>query len=170
VNDCFIFVGKPFVYFVVFTVALGRKKSSSSSITTGPSTEPVSIIICAHDEEQNLRELIPMLLRQNYHEFEIVVVNDRSNDNTYDYLLETGRNDSRVRMVHVDRVPPHVNAKKYSLTLGIKAAKYDLLLLTDADCRPEGDAWISSMSEAFEARTQFVLGFSPYTKARTTSM
>ncbi len=153
------------IYFLVFTIALGRKKVRVGG-ESQHSAKPVSILICAHDEEQNLRELIPLLLKQNHSEFEIIVINDRSNDNTYDFLLETSRIDSRVRMVHVDRIPPHVNGKKYSLTLGIKAAKYDLLLLTDADCRPEGDGWITSMSEAFEEKTQFVLGFSPYTKTK----
>ena len=152
------------IYFLVFTIAFSRKKVAVKSISTESQNEPVSILVCAHDEEQNLRELLPLLLNQKYTEFEVVVINDRSNDDTYDYLLEQGKNDPRVRMVHVERIPPHVNGKKYSLTLGIKAAKYDLLLLTDADCRPDSDHWISSMSGAFENKTQFVLGFSPYRK------
>jgi cellulose synthase/poly-beta-1,6-N-acetylglucosamine synthase-like glycosyltransferase len=153
------------IYFFIFILTLNRKTTVKKNMS-GSETKPVSILVCAHDEEQNLRELIPLLMKQEYPEFELVVINDRSNDNTYDFLLELGRNDSRIRMVNVDRIPPHVNSKKYSLTLGIKAAKYDLLLLTDADCRPEGNTWISSMSAAFEEKTQFVLGFSPYRKSK----
>lgn len=152
------------IYFLVFTIAFSRKGAVIKRISPETQHEPVSILVCAHDEEQNLRELLPLLLNQKYEEFEVVVINDRSNDNTYDYLLELGKDDPRVRMVNVDRIPPHVNSKKYSLTLGIKAAKYDLLLLTDADCRPDSEQWISSMSGAFEDKTQFVLGFSPYRK------
>lgn len=154
------------IYFIVFTVAFGRRSGEKKSVNPLKSTEPVSILVCAHDEEENLRQLIPLLLTQKYAEFEIVVINDRSNDNTYDYLLEETRKDARIRMVNVDRIPPHVNGKKYSLTLGIKAAKYDLLLLTDADCRPDSENWIASMSGAFEDKTQFVLGFSPYLKSK----
>jgi len=154
-------------YFLVFAIAFGRRKSQLKSISpVAALSQPVSILVCAHDEERNLRELIPLLLAQNFPEFEIIVINDRSNDGTYDYLLEEGKADQRIRMVNVDRIPPHVNGKKYSLTLGIKAAKYDLLLLTDADCRPDSENWISSMSSAFEEKTQFVLGFSPYRKGK----
>src|SRR5690349_11485174 len=66
-------------------------------------------------------------------------------------------------MVHVNRLPAHVNAKKYAITLGIKAAKFEWLLFTDADCRP-GDQWVRSMSSQFNNETSFVLGFSPYVK------
>jgi glycosyltransferase involved in cell wall biosynthesis len=154
------------IYFIVFIVALNKKKLSAKTVSVQSTREPVSIIVCAHDEEQNLRELLPLLVNQKYPEFEVIVINDRSNDTTFDFLLEEGRKDPRIRMVNVDRIPPHVNGKKYSLTLGIKAAKHDLLLLTDADCRPDGENWISSMSNAFEEKTQFVLGVSPYLKGK----
>jgi hypothetical protein len=69
-------------------------------------------------------------------------------------------------MVHVDRVPAHVNGKKFGITLGIKAAVNDWILLMDADCRPAGNDWIKTMSNHFNDQTQFVLGFSPYYRAR----
>jgi len=123
---------------------------------------PVSVVICAHDEVENLRALIPMLLSQDHPEFEVIVVNDRSNDATFDYLLEATSQDPRLRMVDVKEAPQRVNGKKYGLTLGIKAAKHDWILLTDADCRPASNHWISSMSRCFTDRTTFVVGFSPY--------
>lgn len=150
------------IYFTVFLIAIGRKRK----VTVPDAPPPVSVIVCAHDEEQNLRELIPMLLKQDYPQFEVVIIDDRSNDSTFDLLLEETRKDHRLRMVHVNRIPPHVNGKKYSLTLGIKAAQYDTLLLTDADCRPESDQWISSMASAFTPATKFVIGFSPYLKQK----
>ncbi len=123
---------------------------------------PVSVIVCAHDEEANLRELIPQLLAQDYDAFEVVVVNDRSNDGTYDFLLEQTKIDPRLKMVNVDRLPVHVNGKKFALTLGIKAAAHEWILLTDADCRPVSKQWIASMSSHFSEHSDFVLGFSPY--------
>ncbi len=149
-------------YLLIFSVGLSRSRRQSS---VSPTTAPVSIIVCAHDEEEHLKELIPQLLDQAYPQFEIIVVNDRSNDNTFEYLIDQGRKDPRVRMVNVEHVPAHVNSKKYALTLGIKAARNEWLLLTDADCRPSGANWISSMSSAFQENTQFVLGVSPYQKA-----
>jgi len=155
----FTAIGVQVIYFLVYIIALSKKTSEKP-----PQSLPVSVVICAHDEEENLRELIPLLLGQDHPEFEIIVVDDRSNDGTFDLLLAETAKDHRLRMVHVNRTPQVFNAKKYALTLGIKAAKYEWLLLTDADCRPAGKNWISSFARNFSDSTQFVLGFSPYQK------
>jgi hypothetical protein len=78
-------------------------------------------------------------------------------------LAET-KKDHRLRMVHVNRTPPHANGKKYAITLGIRAARFDWILLTDADCRPNGTNWIRSMGKNFGEHSTFVLGYSPYQK------
>jgi glycosyltransferase involved in cell wall biosynthesis len=155
----FAAIGIQIIYFLLFIVAFARKKERRS-----PQALPVSVIVCAHDEVDNLNELIPLLLAQQHPAFEIIIVNDRSNDNTFDMLLAEAGKDHRLRMVHVNRTPPHVDNKKYALTLGIKAARYEWILLTDADCRPSGTDWISSMSSGFSDTTEFVLGYSPYMK------
>jgi glycosyltransferase involved in cell wall biosynthesis len=144
-------------YLIVFIIGLSKKK-----VTSNPERLPVSVIVCAHDEEENLKELIPALLSQDHPEFEVIIVDDRSNDSTFDFLIAETAKDHRLRMVHVNRTPPHANPKKYALTLGIKAARFEWLLLTDADCRPDGNSWISAMSEQFNEATHFVLGYSPY--------
>jgi len=125
---------------------------------------PVSVIVCAHDEEENLKVLIPQLLAMDYPEFEVIIVEDRSNDNTFDYLLEATRENSKLKMVRVQQTPEHINGKKFGLTLGIKAARHDWLLFTDADCRPSSDKWMIEMSNHFTDKTEIVLGFSPYKK------
>jgi len=126
--------------------------------------KPVSVIVCAHDEEKNLRELIPLLLEQQHPEFEVIIVNDRSNDGTYDYLLEETQKHKQLKMVHIDSKPNHVNAKKYAITLAVKASRYDWVVLTDADCRPQSERWLQSMSEACSEDKEIVLGYSPYVK------
>jgi glycosyltransferase involved in cell wall biosynthesis len=153
-------VGVQIVFFVTFLFVLNRKRELKMKASF-----PVSIIVCAHDEEANLRELVPQLLAQDYDTFEVVIVNDRSNDGTYDFLLEQTKNDPRVKMVNVDRLPGHVNGKKFALTLGIRAASHEWILLTDADCRPVSKQWIASMSSHFSDQSHFVLGFSPYLAA-----
>lgn len=130
---------------------------------TGP-FKPISVIVCAHDEEQNLRELVPLLLSQQHSEFEVIIVNDRSNDGTFDFLLEETKKEPRLKMVNVASTPAHVNGKKYGITLGIKAAKHDWILLTDADCRPNNDQWIRTISARTEDNKNFVLGYSAYEK------
>lgn len=145
------------IYLVIFLIGLKK-----ASLSPQPDPEPVSIVISAHDEEQNLQELVPVLLSQDYPVFEVVIVNDRSNDSTYDFLLDYTKRDPRLKMVNVKDTPAHVNGKKYALTLGIRAAMHDRILLTDADCRPHSNQWIRTMSRQFTPGTSFILGFSPY--------
>ncbi|ELR70514.1 N-acetylglucosaminyltransferase [Fulvivirga imtechensis AK7] len=123
-------------------------------------------MIAAHDEEENLKKLLPKLYAQQYPELEVIVVEDRSNDNTYDLLLAETKKEPRLRMVKVNHTPENFNGKKYALTLGIKAAKYDQILLTDADCEPNNEHWVATMAAAFSESTQFNLGFSYYTRTK----
>lgn len=149
------------VYLFVFLIAFNRKHPEGAEAQV-----PVSVVVCAHDEAENLRELIPQLLSQDYPDYEVIIVNDRSNDSTFDYLLHETKNNARLRMVNVKDTPQRVNGKKYGITLGIKAALHEWILLTDADCRPSGKQWIRSMSRNFTNDSQFVLGFSPYVHKR----
>lgn len=155
-----IFVGLSLIqvgYWTIFYLALRETGAPGNALQV-----PVSVIICAHDEEQNLKELVPLLLAQNHHEFEIIIVNDRSNDDTYDWLLQETKKHERLKMVNVNFKPDHVNGKKFALTLGIKAARYDWVLLTDADCRPASKEWIHQMAGSFSDKNSIVLGYSPY--------
>lgn len=145
------------LYLLIFSIAIAKKRPVS-----GHASPPVSVLVCAHDEEENLKLLVPELLKQDYPDFEVIVVNDRSNDNTYDLLRELSQADDRLKMVNVKDTPSHVNGKKYAITLGIRAASNDWILLTDADCKPVSDTWIRSMSQSFTDDAQFVLGFAPY--------
>jgi len=158
---CFALIGLQIIYLSLFLIAFLKKGKN-----TVKSPLPVSVIVCAHDEENNLRELVPLLLAQDHPEFEVIIVEDRCNDSTYDYLLAATKLDSRLKMVRVVHKPDHVSGKKFALTLGIKAAKNDWVLLTDADCRPTGNKWISSMSALMTDHTNIVLGFSPYFKSQ----
>lgn len=144
------------VFLTVFLVAFSKHRETKNF------SPPVSIIVCAHDEEENLRELIPVLLEQNYPNFEVLVVNDRSNDATYEFLLRETKANPRLRMVNIEHVPAHADAKKYAITLGIKAAQQEWILLTDADCRPENKNWIRAMASQFSEETKIVIGYSPY--------
>lgn len=128
--------------------------------------KPVSVIVAAHNELANLKILIPLLLRQNYPEFEVIVVDDRSDDDTYAFLLAEQRKDARLKIVRIDYTPEHISHKKYAISLGIKAAKYKHLLFTDADCQPVSENWIALMLNEWSEKKEFVLGFSPYQKTK----
>jgi glycosyltransferase involved in cell wall biosynthesis len=132
---------------------------------TGPSL-PVSVVVAARNELANLQRLLPILLAQDYPEFEVVVVNDRSWDETWPYLYQLAQAQPRVRAVHVSEAPDDFSGKKYALTLGIKAARHPVVLLTDADCTPQSPRWIAQMAAQVVPGRDIVLGFSPYEKHR----
>lgn len=150
-------LGIPLLFWAVFLYQTRRVQQPT---TVNPPL-PVSIIVCAHDEEENLKQLLPLLLAQDHPNFEIILVNDRSNDGTYDFLLQQEKLYGSLRILTVRSKPDHVSGKKFALTLGIKAATHDIVLLTDADCRP-GPAWASTMSMYFTEGKDIVLGISPY--------
>lgn len=124
--------------------------------------EPVSVVVCARDAYEQLIELIPALLRQNYPNFEIVVVNDCSDDETEEYLKDLQRNEPRVKPVQLRQHLNFFNGKKFPLSMGIKSATYDLLVLTDADCMPSSEDWLRSMVSCYGERTAVVIGYSPF--------
>jgi glycosyltransferase involved in cell wall biosynthesis len=145
------------IHFLVILI-----RFSSYKLPENASQPPVSVIVCAHDEEENLKILIPLLCAQEYPSFEVIVVDDRSNDGTHDYLMEASAAYKKLRYITVEHLPDHMNGKKYGLTLGIKAARHEHILLTDADCQPAGNYWIRDMMLGYNDTTEFVLGHSMY--------
>jgi cellulose synthase/poly-beta-1,6-N-acetylglucosamine synthase-like glycosyltransferase len=127
---------------------------------------PVSVIICARDEEANLRANLPSILEQDYAEYEVIVVNDASADGTENLLNDLKRKYSHLRTTFI-RESDHIRVgKKLALTIGIKAAKHDRLLLTDADCCPATNRWIYFMQRNFIGNKQIVLGYGGYRRQR----
>ena len=124
--------------------------------------EPVSVVVCARDAYEQLTELIPALLRQNYPQFEVVVVNDCSEDETEEYLKDLERREPRVKPVQLRQHLNFFNGKKFPLSMGIKSASYDLMVLTDADCLPESDEWLRSMVSCYGSNTEVVIGYNRF--------
>ncbi|HEY8399852.1 MAG TPA: glycosyltransferase [Cytophagaceae bacterium] len=126
-------------------------------------SEPfVSIVVCAHNELNNLQKLIPLLLDQNYKKFEIILVDDRSEDKTSEYLSKI--KDKRLSVLRIDQTPANYNPKKFALEQGISKASGEIILLTDGDCFPKSNNWILAMQRNFQKGKKLVLGYSPYIK------
>ncbi|HNK84535.1 MAG TPA: glycosyltransferase, partial [Flavobacteriales bacterium] len=120
---------------------------------------PVSIIVCARDESVSLQQLIPLLMDQDHKEFEVVVVNDRSNDDTWEILQWMKPNFPRLNPVNIQADAKFSYGKKLALGVGIRSAKHPHVLLTDADCMPVSRDWVSTMSAGFRNGKQLVIGF-----------
>lgn len=125
--------------------------------------DAVSVVVCGYNEAENWKRLLPLLLEQEYPKFEIVVVNDQSTDNTK-FVLKEWDWHPKLKVVTIDDHVKKGLGKKFALTLGIKAAQYEHLLLTDADCYPKDKQWIASMVQHFSNQKQIVLGYGGYEK------
>ncbi|PTR01346.1 cellulose synthase/poly-beta-1,6-N-acetylglucosamine synthase-like glycosyltransferase [Mucilaginibacter yixingensis] len=130
-------------------------------------TIPVSVIIAARNEARNLSEYLPSILEQDYPDFEVVVINDCSYDGSDMLLMDMEQKYPRLKVVTVTEHDRFKTGKKFALTMGIKAAKHEHMLFTDADCKPATDQWIRLMTRNFEQPgTEIVLGYSPYVRKR----
>jgi cellulose synthase/poly-beta-1,6-N-acetylglucosamine synthase-like glycosyltransferase len=127
-----------------------------------PGFPPVSVVICAKNEYHNLKKNLSSILNQNYPEFEVVVVNDASDDETIFLLQDLEREYKHLKIVNITQDLNFFKGKKFPLSLGIKSAKNEYLLLTDADCMASGPSWIKEMAGAFESNTEVVLGYGKY--------
>jgi len=152
------------LYFIFFVFTKINQYDSTENKTL--KYEDVSVIVCAWNELENLKSLIPLLNNQEYPTFEIIIVDDRSLDGTFDYLSTQCAEYQKIRFLRVEKTPNHLSSKKYALTLAIKSAKYNNILLTDADCRPQSTYWIAGMAKCLTPDKEIVLGFSPYFKQK----
>ncbi|MGB3922646.1 MAG: glycosyltransferase [Bacteroidales bacterium] len=136
-------------------------------IAPGTPFPPLSVVICARNEAENLSRFLPDVLNQDYPSFEVVVVNDCSEDNSFDILggLMTRYPHLKVSMIQKD--PRFKHTKKLAMLIGIKAAKNDLLVFTDADCRPASPQWLRHVASAATGeKSDIVLGYGAYSEEK----
>lgn len=131
-----------------------------------PNTTPVSVIICAKNEAENLSTFLPSILNQNHSNYQVVLINDASQDNTLEVMEYFSELHSNIKIVNVKNIEAFWGNKKYALTLGIKASANDLLLFTDADCKPVSPEWINQMTSHFGNKKTIVLGYGAYNKIK----
>lgn len=148
-----------FFYFKIITHSNSKKESKKIR-------EPVSVIICAKNEAHNLAENLPVVLNQSYPDFEVIVVDDCSEDDTNLVLKKLTSRHINLKVTKIKKDPKFSHNKKLALTIGIKAAKNETLLLTDADCQPESDKWIESMEKNFQNKKEIVLGYGGYLRTK----
>lgn len=151
-------------YYLFFFLRLALYRSK---IRTTTQTHPVSVIICARDEAANLAKNLPGSLVQQYSTtHEVIVVDDNSFDDSK-YLLEGFQKTyKQLHVVELKQEAIGIPGKKFPLSVGIKTAKYEVVLLTDADCVPATEYWIDKMQETYDEPTEIVLGYGAYHKKK----
>lgn len=151
---------------LIFYIFIFGKFSFAKTEALPKKNIPISVIVCAKNEAENIKKFVPLLLEQDYPTFELVLIDDASSDETRDLFEAFEKQYPNVKLVKVDNNEAFWGNKKYALTLGIKAAKYEYLLFTDADCYPTSKHWISNMSANFTMKKTIVLGYGAYEKIK----
>lgn len=153
---------------VIFYIFIFGKFAFLKAPNTDYKNRSISVIICAKNEAENLKKFLPYVLEQDYPNFEVVLINDASSDDTLEVMESFSEKHQNIKIVDVKNTEAFWGNKKYALTLGIKASKYDYLLFTDADCKPYSKYWIKEMASHFSDTKNIVLGYGAYSNNNKT--
>ena len=149
-------------YYLYFFLRLAIYKKPTKSVNV---EHPISVVICARDEAHNLANYLPGVLVQQYNTtHEVVLVNDNSEDETKYLLDEFKKSFKNLNPVVLSQEAKMINGKKFPLSIGIKSAKNETLLLTDADCVPASENWMHLMQDGYRDGIEIVLGYGAYRK------
>jgi cellulose synthase/poly-beta-1,6-N-acetylglucosamine synthase-like glycosyltransferase len=154
-----------FIQLFYFLFFFSRLSFYRAKPKTTSQTHPVSVVICARDESANIALNLPGSLLQDYDStHEVIVVNDNSWDDSK-YVLEALKKQyKQLEVVELTQEAKMIPGKKFPLSIGIKQAKYEIVLLTDADCVPASKNWIESMQSTYADQTEIVLGYGTFHK------
>ena len=161
----YTFIAVVFIQVVFYIFFFGRFAFLKEK-TVSSKNFPISVIICAKNEAENLKIFLPSIIAQDYPNFEIVLINDSSHDKTLKVMQYFANQHQNIKIIDVKNIEAFWGNKKYALTLGIKASKNDFLLFTDADCKPLSKYWIKEMSAHFNNNKSIVLGYGNYSKIK----
>lgn len=154
-----LFIIQLLYYLITYSRPLKESKKNIEKRNAQPT---VSVIVYAKNESENLKKYLPSLLAQEYPEYEVIVINDGSTDES-DEVLKMLKNDNKhLYHTYIPEDVKYLSRKKLALTVGIKAAQYDILLFTEANCEPVSKNWISAMARNYDKESSIVLGFCAY--------
>lgn len=156
----FLFV--QILYYIIFYSRI----FSTKSVNGNDEKPPVSVIICAKNEADNLKEFLPSVLEQNYPNYEVIVVNDSSEDSSIEILAEFRRKYEKLYFTNLEENPNFIHGKKLGITIGIKAAKNEFMVFIDADCHPVSENWLNSIIQTYTDKTEIVLAYGGYNRKR----
>ena len=150
-------------YYVIYgRFAFHRKKSA-----LGFRDIPVSVVIVVRDDAALAVQNLPLLLEQQYSSYEIVIVNDRSRDeNSLQAIREYKDRFPNIKLVDLSTAVSTSRGKKMAISMGVKCATYDHILLTSPDCKPASRLWLSKMAQNFQFQQRIVLGYNTFEKKK----
>lgn len=155
----FVACSTQIVYWLFYYFEFNRIIKCQSQNSLLDPKRPVSIIICAKNEAHNIVKTVSKICKQQYHNYEVIFIDDNSTDNTW-LILQSLSNKYPNLFIYKNENNKHWKGKKSALDFGIQKAKYDAILVTDADCAPQSEYWIANMMAIYQ--NNIVLGFGPY--------
>lgn len=157
-----LFIGAVVLQLSYYILVFSRLSYSREPHYEPESYPPVSIVICARNEADNLRQYLKVVMIQHYPKFEVIIVNDQSTDNTVDVVADYFKRNDNIRLFNIKQGEKPMPGKKFALKIGVEAAQYDIVVVTDADCKPASAHWLEHLVGAYLSDTDFVLGYSPF--------
>lgn len=151
---------------VVLALIVGIRRLRPCSFEGKPF---VSVIVSARNEETHVEDLLGCLVAQDYPSYEIIIVNDRSSDNTSAIVEQFQQQHPIIRRIDITSPSQDMSSKKHALAQGIVGSKGEILMFTDADCRPPS-CWTSSLVRGFEENVGLVAGYSPYSPGQQSTV
>jgi len=163
ITFCIVIIIQTFFYLFFF-----RNFSFSKAVKKANPVFPVSVIICAKNEANNLKQYLPTIAAQNHDDFEIILVDDASKDDSLHVMkaFKSNYSSDKLSIKILSLENKNYAGKKNALSLGIDTAKNEYLILTDADCKPNSENWINEIASNFSDTKDIILGYGAYQKTK----
>lgn len=141
---------------------LRKTSNNGKSTISADNNEPISVVILAHNNAEALDLHLPAILTQDYEfGFEVIVVSEQG-DLATEAVVSHYSNSPRLRSTFVPAHSLFMSKQKLSVSLGVKAAKNEWVILLDAECTPQTDTWLKAIARNFGENTDMVIGYSNY--------
>jgi hypothetical protein len=148
-----------FAFRVRLYAAAAKRRSCDIAAAAG---DAVTVVVVCRDEGEMLERTLPAIMNQRGVDFEVVVVDDCSDDTTPDVIKRMMHRYPSLRHTFVPRTARYVSHGKLAVTLGVKAARNPWIVLTRPTCAPLTDLWLKSLAAHFAPGTDVVLGYANY--------
>ncbi len=142
------------------TESQAETETGSRAETQAEPREPVTVIITAHENLAELERNLPMFLRQKYPaDYQVIVVCQSTDMETQDYLKRQAAENPHLYFTFIPESSRYMSRKKLQITLGVKAAKHEWIILTEPTCKPENDKWLYTMTRNCQTTNHLILGY-----------
>ncbi len=136
------------------------REEAETISANGTEQQPITVLITAYNNKAELERNLPIFLKQQYAvDYQIIVVCQSTDSETIDYLKRTAATNPRLYYTYIPESSRYMSRKKLQITLGVKAAKYEWIILTEPTCKPDNPFWLSAMSAQCQEPNHLVLGY-----------